>query len=169
MQNIGAHWTVAGFPSVDGLCAAQPAIRDVQLAMTTSRRDSVMRPVRFPSVEQFDFHRAAINERLILSGLIVREDGRIARVSAATTLSEAKQRASALREELGRRHVHDDVRNPAAHAPRILWAVEQAEALDMLTLVSTAPVSLRWRRLGALTRLRDVAVRVSPRTRRSRT
>ncbi len=179
----------------------------------------VMRPVRFPSVEQFDFHRAAINERLVLSGFLVREDGRIARVSAATTLSEAKQRASALREELGRRHVHDDVltfcrvellhdnyfhavleaaksvaekirvltglqldgnslidaacstrenrpllafnaldtdwersehqglatlcrglfstfRNPAAHAPRILWAVEQAEALDMLTLAS---------------------------------
>jgi uncharacterized protein (TIGR02391 family) len=69
----------------------------------------VMHPVRFDSPEGFDVHRCALNERLLLSGFCVREDGKVARARAASTLSEAQQRADALRAELARRDVHADV------------------------------------------------------------
>jgi len=69
----------------------------------------VMQPVRFDSTEGFDAHRVAVNERLLLSGYRIREDGKVARVPRAETLSEAQQRADALRAELGRRDVHPDV------------------------------------------------------------
>jgi uncharacterized protein (TIGR02391 family) len=178
----------------------------------------VMNPVRFGSPAAFEQHRKTVNEPLLLSGLQVRADGRVERVSAATTLSQARARADDLREELERRGVRPDVlrfcrqellednyfhavleaaksvayklreragisgdgaalvdaacglpggprlafnrletdwdrsehlgiatllkglfstfRNPAAHAPQIVWATSRAEALDMLTLAS---------------------------------
>ena len=68
-----------------------------------------MQPVRFESPEEFETHRVAVNERLLLSGYRVRDDGKVARVKAAATLSEAQQRADALRAELARREVHPDV------------------------------------------------------------
>jgi uncharacterized protein (TIGR02391 family) len=68
-----------------------------------------MQPVRFSSAEDFEAHRAAVNERLLLSGLQVRDDGKVARVEAAQTLAEAQRRADALRAELVRREVHPDV------------------------------------------------------------
>lgn len=71
----------------------------------------VMQPVRFQSAAEFEAHRVAVNERLLLSGYRVREDGKVARVSRATTLSEAQERADALRAELARRDVHPDVLN----------------------------------------------------------
>ncbi|MDF1595709.1 MAG: TIGR02391 family protein [Acidimicrobiia bacterium] len=188
----------------------------------------VMQPVRFDSPEDFEAHRTAVNERLVLSGYMVREDGKVGRVRAARTLAEAQERADALRTELSRRGVHPDVlrfcraellqrnyfhavleacksvaqklrdltghagdgaplvdatcslasgpilafnslstawerseqnglatllkglfgtfRNPTAHAPKVLWATDQAEALDMLTLAS-----MLHRRLDAAT------------------
>jgi len=178
----------------------------------------VMAPVRFRSQADFDAARALVNERLLLSGFRVVEDGKVARVRAAVTLDEAQQRADDLRAELSRRAVHLDVlrfcraellqqnyfhavleasksvadklrglarttgdgsplvdatcslasgpriafnslatewerseqtgvatlmkglfstfRNPAAHAPRVLWATSSQDALDMLTLAS---------------------------------
>lgn len=69
----------------------------------------VMQPVRFQSPEEFETHRTTINERLLLSGYRLREDGKVARERRATTLSEAQQRADALRAELIRREVHPDV------------------------------------------------------------
>jgi uncharacterized protein (TIGR02391 family) len=69
----------------------------------------VMQPVRFESSAEFDLHRAAVSERLLLSGYRVREDGKVARAAAATTLSEAQQRANVLHGELSRREVHPDV------------------------------------------------------------
>lgn len=178
----------------------------------------VMAPVRFVSPGEFARHHAAVNERLLLSGLQVGEDGRVAHVARAGTLAQSRQRADDLRDELERRRVHPDVlllckaelmqenyfhavleaaksvaeklrllthltgdgaglvdaacgltgepllafnalstewersehtglatlmkgmfgtfRNPAAHAPRVLWATSRAEALDMLTLAS---------------------------------
>ncbi len=68
-----------------------------------------MQPVRFESPEEFEAHRVAVNERLLLFGYRGREDGKVARVPAAATLSEAQQRADALRAELARRDVHPDV------------------------------------------------------------
>jgi uncharacterized protein (TIGR02391 family) len=69
----------------------------------------VMQPVRFDSTGEFNAHRVAVNERLLLSGYEVREDGRVARVRLARTLGEAQERADALRAELVRRGVHADV------------------------------------------------------------
>lgn len=178
----------------------------------------VMRPVRFDSPAEFEAHRTAVNERLLLSGLQVRDDGKVAQVQVAQTLAEAQHRADELRAELSRRDVHLDVlhfcraelmqrnyfhavleasksvaqklrdlsgrdgdgavlvdaacslasgpvvafnplsnewersehtglatllkglfstfRNPSAHAPKVLWAISRAEALDMMTLAS---------------------------------
>lgn len=69
----------------------------------------VMQPVRFSYSEEFEAHRVAVNERLLLSGFQVRDDGKIARVKVAQTLAEAEQRADSLRAELARRQVHPDV------------------------------------------------------------
>jgi uncharacterized protein (TIGR02391 family) len=178
----------------------------------------VMAPVRFSSQAELDATRALVNERLLLSGYRVLENGKVERARAATTLSEAQQRADDLRAELSRRSVHPDVlrfcraellqqnyfhavleasksvadklrnltgaggdgsplvdatcsvgsgpriafnslatewerseqtgiatlmkglfstfRNPAAHAPKVLWATSRMDALDMLTLAS---------------------------------
>lgn len=188
----------------------------------------VMEPVRFASSPEFEAYRSAINERLLLSGFQVRDDGKVARVQAAPTLAEAERRAEALRAELARRDVHADVlhfcraelvqrnyfhavleacksvaqklrdlsgqdgdgaalvdaacslnsgpivafnplttewersehtglatlmkglfgtfRNPSAHAPKVLWATSQRDALDMMTLTS-----MLHRRLDAAT------------------
>jgi uncharacterized protein (TIGR02391 family) len=69
----------------------------------------VIQPVRFDSTEDFEEHRVAVSERLLLSGYRVQEDGKVARAQQATTLSEAQQRADTLRAELARRDVHPDV------------------------------------------------------------
>lgn len=69
----------------------------------------VMTPVRFGSPAEFDTARARVNEKLLLSGFKVLEDGKVARVQAARTVSEAQQRADDLRAELARRDVHPDV------------------------------------------------------------
>lgn len=69
----------------------------------------VMQPVRFRSASEFESYRAAVNERLLLSGFLVRDDGKVARVPASRTLAEAQQRADALRAELAQRNVHPDV------------------------------------------------------------
>ncbi len=193
----------------------------------------VMQPVRFTSSPEFEACRAALNERLLLSGFQVRDDGKVARVQAAPTLAEAERRADALRAELARRDVHPDVlhfcraellqrnyfhavleacksvaqklrdlsgedgdgaalvdtacsinagpivafnplttewersehtglatlmkglfgtfRNPSAHAPKVLWATSQRDALDMMTLAS-----MLHRRLDAATVNRSV-------------
>lgn len=69
----------------------------------------VMRPVRSDSPTEFEAHREAVNERLLLSGLQVRDDGKVAQVQVAQTLAEAQHRVDALRAKLSRRDVHLDV------------------------------------------------------------
>jgi hypothetical protein len=69
----------------------------------------VMQPVRFESPADFELHRTAVSERLLLSGYRVREDGKVAWAIAAATLSEAQQRADELHSELLRRDVQQDV------------------------------------------------------------
>ncbi|MGH3279296.1 MAG: TIGR02391 family protein [Trebonia sp.] len=68
-----------------------------------------MAPVRFGSTAEFEAARARVNERLLLSGFEVREDGKVVMVRAARTVGEAQQRADDLRAELARRDVHPDV------------------------------------------------------------
>jgi uncharacterized protein (TIGR02391 family) len=69
----------------------------------------VMAPVRFGSVAEFEAIRTRVNERLLLSGFEVREDGKVIKAKAAKTIGEAQQRADDLRSELARRDVHPDV------------------------------------------------------------
>jgi uncharacterized protein (TIGR02391 family) len=69
----------------------------------------VMEPVRFSSQAGFDTTRALINEKLLLAGFSVREDGKVIRARAASTVAEAQSRADDLRAELARRQVHPDV------------------------------------------------------------
>jgi uncharacterized protein (TIGR02391 family) len=71
---------------------------------------AVMNPVRFSSQAQFDECRAQVNEKVLFSGLKVREDGKVVRKARpASTVAEAQQRADDLRAELKRRDVHPDV------------------------------------------------------------
>lgn len=60
----------------------------------------VMAPVRFGSQADLDATRALLDERLLLSGYQVREDGKVGRARRAATLAEAQQRADDLRAEL---------------------------------------------------------------------
>jgi uncharacterized protein (TIGR02391 family) len=69
----------------------------------------VMRPVRFSTPTEFEEHRRLLNERLLLSGFKVTEDGILHRAQAAATLSEAQRCADDIRAELSRRSVHPDV------------------------------------------------------------
>lgn len=68
-----------------------------------------MRPVRFSTPAEFEERRRLLNERLLLSGFEVAEDGSLHRAQAADTLSEAQRRADDIRAELSRRDVHPDV------------------------------------------------------------
>ncbi|MDD7936977.1 TIGR02391 family protein [Actinomycetospora lutea] len=159
-----------------------------------------------------------MNERLLLSALEVRNDGKVGRVGASSTLADAQQRANRVAAQLRGRGVHQDVlhfcrpellqnnyfhavleasksvaeklrqrtgatsdgaalvdatcsassgpilrfnnfeteterseqaglgllmkglfsayRNPTAHAPKVLWATDEDEAVDVLTLAS---------------------------------
>jgi uncharacterized protein (TIGR02391 family) len=180
----------------------------------------VMAPARFGAEPaRFQAHCEQLNITLRFSGLALREDGHLARVRAARTISEAQQRADSLHTKLRSRGVHPDVlsfcrvelldqnyfhaileatksvaekirlrsgqqgdgaalidavfgmasgmpmlafnkletdteksehaglsmmikgmfatfRNPTAHTPKVRWAVEEPEALDLLTLAS---------------------------------
>lgn len=69
-----------------------------------------MRPVRFTSrPEVFEERRAALNHVLVFSGLELGADGQLRNRTAATTLTEAEERAGKLRSELLKRGVHPEV------------------------------------------------------------
>lgn len=58
---------------------------------------------------EFRLRQDRLNTVLAFSGLYVRDDGKVRRASAATTLDEATKRASRLRAALVQRSVHEDV------------------------------------------------------------
>ena len=178
-----------------------------------------LNPARhYNNLEWFNEIRYEINQVLSFAGLHLGEDGKISTVSKSTTISEAKARASKLKENLVSRKVHPDVlryckeelvvdnyfhavfeatksvaekvrsktglttdgaalvdeafsfksvphlalntlqtesekseqkgfmnllkglfgtfRNTTAHAPKIIWSIEEEDALDILSLVS---------------------------------
>lgn len=178
-----------------------------------------LNPARhYDNLEWFNEIRYEINQVLSFAGLHLGEDGKISTVSKSTTISEAKARASKLKENLVSRKVHPDVlryckeelvvdnyfyavfeatksvaekvrsktglttdgaalvdeafsfksvphlalntlqtesekseqkgfmnllkglfgtfRNTTAHAPKIMWSIEEEDALDILSLVS---------------------------------
>ncbi len=61
------------------------------------------------NAEYYERKRAELNRVLAFSGLTMGEDGRIAKVKAARTISEAQERADQLRSALETRGVHQDV------------------------------------------------------------
>lgn len=69
----------------------------------------VMQPVRFDTSAGFDEARARVNERLLLTGYKVLENGKVAKAAPAATIGEAQRRADDLRAELTRRGVHPEV------------------------------------------------------------
>lgn len=71
---------------------------------------SVMDPVRFVDrPDEFESLRADLNKTLAFSGLSLNQRGQLERVSAASTLSEAEERARTLRHKLQGRNVHHEV------------------------------------------------------------
>lgn len=71
---------------------------------------AAMKPVRFTGeTQRFEETRHDLNQILAFAGYSLGEDGQLRHKSAATTLTEADQRASRLRAELARRGVHADV------------------------------------------------------------
>lgn len=71
---------------------------------------AILDPARFTSMPQrYEELLDRTNQVLAFSGLQIGNDGRLKAVSAAATLDEAQQRASALRAALAARRVHPDV------------------------------------------------------------
>ena len=71
---------------------------------------TVLHPSRFGGRhEVFEEYRANVNYQLAFYGLAIDEKGQPQRVAAASTISEATQRANDLRSELTHRSVHVDV------------------------------------------------------------
>jgi hypothetical protein len=57
----------------------------------------VMTPVRFGSMAEFEAIQTRVNERLLLNGFEVRNDGKVITAHAAKTVGEAQQRTDDLR------------------------------------------------------------------------
>jgi len=94
------------------LCEALAAQqqRDGSGAVVARMIQAVLAPVRFSGrADEFERHRTALNEVLALSGLALGDDGRLRKVTAASTLSEAQRRARSLQGKLRERGVHPDV------------------------------------------------------------
>lgn len=69
-----------------------------------------MAPERFGNEpERYESHREALNLTLGFVGLELREDGHLYRAKRTTTLTEAQERANALKAKLRERNVHPDV------------------------------------------------------------
>lgn len=71
---------------------------------------AVMAPGRHVGNQvRYETARRALNEVLIFDGLQLREDGQFRRVSAANTISEAKQRADGMASRLCGRDIHPEI------------------------------------------------------------
>ena len=69
-----------------------------------------LNPVRYANdAELFSWRRNNLNIVLALCGFHVREDGKVARVSRATSLSDAQARAAHLKQKLEHRGTHPEV------------------------------------------------------------
>jgi len=71
---------------------------------------SAMNPIRYTkSQELFDTRQSDLNKVLSFQGLMLTEEGKLIKITASRTLSEALERAGKLRRELTSRKVHPDV------------------------------------------------------------
>lgn len=72
-------------------------------------RQAMAPPRHTGDPQRFEHMREKLNQVLSFDGLAVRADGKVVTTAQATTLSDAQQRARALRETLETRDVHPDV------------------------------------------------------------
>jgi uncharacterized protein (TIGR02391 family) len=71
---------------------------------------AAMNPIRYTRErELFEDRRSQLNQVLSFCGLSLSEDGKLRKVAASRTLSEAQERANRLHKELMNRNVHLDV------------------------------------------------------------
>lgn len=71
---------------------------------------AAMNPVRYTqNPELFDARRSELNKVLSFQGHMLAEEGKLVKITASRTLTEAQERASHLRRELINRKVHPDV------------------------------------------------------------
>jgi uncharacterized protein (TIGR02391 family) len=71
---------------------------------------AVLNPTRFSSSNEiFEGHREELNQILLHCGYELRRDGRLALAKAATSITEAQQRANQLGQKLRDRVIHHDV------------------------------------------------------------
>ena len=69
-----------------------------------------LEPVRYVGKnEEFEIRREQINEILAFSGLAFGSDGEFEEITTATTLTEARQRASTIRAKFDGRRIHPEV------------------------------------------------------------
>ena len=69
-----------------------------------------MNPVRFVgNPEGFESSRVMLNTILAFSGLSLNKEGKLERTTAASTLSEAEERANTIRHKLQGRNIHHEV------------------------------------------------------------
>lgn len=72
--------------------------------------NAVMSPARYvTNPELFSQRQSALNAVLAFAGYYVRDDGKVGRMTAVTTLSEALARANKMSDQLRRRNVHGKV------------------------------------------------------------
>ncbi len=69
----------------------------------------VMAPVRFENQNRFEELRSAINVKLAFCGMQLREDGKVIKVEAAKTITDAEKRANSLRYRLQYRNIHPEI------------------------------------------------------------
>lgn len=71
---------------------------------------AAMSPLRYTQArDHYESFRSDLNIPLAFAGLKLKDDGKLYKITAAKTLSEAEERAGRLRQELRRRQVHSDV------------------------------------------------------------
>lgn len=69
-----------------------------------------LKPVKYvKSPRRFEQIRSNVNNALLLCGLVVEENGKLISTKSASTISEARSRARALKADLTSRGVHKDV------------------------------------------------------------
>lgn len=117
-RELGTLLTSCGFPDPGEITKRDRLFYGLQQGQASDGSGSrvcqlverAMDPVRYRGQSAlFDERRHELNVVLLFAGMQIRDDGRLEPVRAASTLSEAEQRASKLRAELMRRGIAGDV------------------------------------------------------------
>ncbi|MEX2135778.1 MAG: TIGR02391 family protein [Chloroflexota bacterium] len=117
-SEIATLLTACGFQDPGGITKRDRLFLGLQDGQTRDKSGSrvgkliqlALDPVRYrENRDLFEYRRHELNLILAFAGIQIRDDGKLEAVPAATTLTEAQQRASKLRSELVRRAIAADV------------------------------------------------------------